>query len=284
MFKKILSQMGYHNEPLSVTQFQNEEDNRFYNVWRVNYPKHAFVLKQAKGIESDIYRSFLDMPCDYAPRLFATANMDGSDYLLMEYIPGHNLMKCSRKDLRLTLDSLITMHRLNWMCEDSCKSYQRSLDSRINRGKYLFNERLETAYAAYLQEFISLPKTLCHDDLLPFNVIISENRAVFIDWEVGGILPYPTSLARLIAHTEEDENVLFFMKESDKCYAIDYFFEHFAKGRGVGYEAYRRSLDLFLFYEYCEWVYVGNKYGETDSKMFRKYSKLALEMACKLGY
>lgn len=54
------------------------------------------------------------------------------------------------------------------------------------------------------------------DDLLPFNVIVSDDRAVLIDWEYGGILPYPSSFARLIAHGEEAEDSLFHMTREDR--------------------------------------------------------------------
>ena len=64
----------------------------------------------------------------------------------------------------------------------------------------------ERAYEQYLQIYSDVPRTLCHDDLLPFNVLCAKERAVIIDWEYAGILPYPTSLARLIAHCEEDES------------------------------------------------------------------------------
>ena len=75
-----------------------------------------------------------------------------------------------------------------------------------------------------------------------------------IDWEYAGILPYPTSLARLIAHGEEDESAFFFMTQKDKDYAIDYYYEHLLKEKGIGYNAYRKTLDYFLLYEYCEWI------------------------------
>jgi len=107
---------------------------------------------------------------------------------------------------------------------------------------------------------------------------------VFIDWEVGGILPYPTSLARLIAHGEDAEDALCYMRETDKNFAIDYYFDKFIKGKGIDYSAYRHSLDLFIFYEYCEWVYLGNKHNCTDSERYQKYFKKAINLAVSLGF
>jgi thiamine kinase-like enzyme len=279
MIANILQQMRQPT-PISVSQFRSEEDGEAYDVWRVALPDRTCVLKKAKGRELDIYAAFLQDDAPFAPKLYAKTN----DWLLMEYVPGNNLMRCDRESLTKLLDSLIIMQQEFWQAEDSLDSFDTALTSRENRLQYLQDPQLEAAYSAYLKEFQTLPRTLCHDDLLPFNVIVSADRAVLIDWEVGGILPWPTSLARLIAHGESEENAFFYMTDSDKTYAISYFYEHFIKGRGVGMESYRRSIDLALFYEYCEWVYVGNKYGETDNERYRKYLKKAISQAEKLGF
>ena len=276
---QILSQMGYP-APVSVTQFPNEEEGGFYQVWRVDYPGGSYVLKKAKGTEKALYSTYFSEACSYAPRLIASASLDRDDYLLLEYIPGNNLMRCSRDSLTRTLDALIAMQDRYW----GANMPQQALTSRRNRQQYLSDRRLEQAYSAFLEDCCAVPATLCHDDLLPFNVIDRGNRAVFIDWEVGGILPYPAPLARLIAHAEEKEDALFFMTEADKDFAVSYYFDRFIKGKGISYAAYSRSLELTLFYEYCEWVYVGNKWGDTGSERFRTYYQKATGLAAKLGF
>ena len=130
--------------------------------------------------------------------------------------------------------------------------------------------------------YSSTPRALCHDDLLPFNVIVSEDRAVLIDWEFAGLLPYPVSFARLIAHGEDNENAFFRMTQADKAFAIDYYHDHLLKEIGIGYEEWRRTLEFFLFYEYCEWVFIGNKYEGTNEEYYRKYLCLAKRQADKI--
>ena len=105
----------------------------------------------------------------------------------------------------------------------------------------------------------------------------SKTDATIIDWEYAAILPYPTSLARLIAHGEEDESAFFYMTQADKDYAIEYYFEHLLKENGIDYNDYRRTLDYFLLYEYCEWIMLGVKYNETGSERFQKYYAKAKE-------
>lgn len=285
--EQVLSQMELDGQIDSITRFYSEEDGEGYNVWRINAQGQAFVLKIAKGFEAETYQTFFNKSCPYAPRLYSTVHTDDADYLLMEYVLGNDLRKCARQDLIRALDSLIAMQDAHWMDTahaDCGQSFTRSLPGRRNRGNYLNDPQLEAAYGAFLREYAALPRSLCHDDLLPFNVLISGDRAVFIDWEYGGILPYPTSLARLIAHGEEQEDAFFFLKEEDKAFALTYYFEHFIQAKGIRRNEYLRSMKLFLFYEYCEWVYLGNKFRDTDSLRFRNYFHKAKEAAKELGY
>ena len=108
---------------------------------------------------------------------------------------------------------------------------------------------------------------------------MSRTTATIVDWEFAGVLPYLTSIARLLAHCEESEDAFFFMKDEDKAFAIDYYYENLVKNKGISYEKYRRDLDLFLFYEYCEWIMLGNKYP--DSADMGRY-KCYLEKARKI--
>lgn len=265
---------------MSVSQFKSLEDGSSYNVWRVDFPQESFVLKQAKGEELSVYKTYFSSPTKYAPTLCATAQYDGIDYILMEYIAGEDLVVCDRTKLIKVLDSLIAMQKDYW----GIPLPNNALCSRENRFPYLCDPILESAYKEYLADCREIPATLCHDDLLPFNVRISSDRCVFIDWEVGGILPYPAPIARLIAHTEDKKDAFFYMSEADKAFAIDYYYDKFLINRGVPYEAYRRSLGLSLFYEYCEWVFVGNKYQATDTARYAHYLELARQKAKALGF
>ena len=102
------------------------------------------------------------------------------------------------------------------------------------------------------------------------------------DGEYGGVLPDPSSFARLIAHGEEAEDALFHMTREDRDFAIDHYYDKLLRERGIAYADWRRTLELFLFYEYCEWVFVGHKYGDTESEYYKKYLPLARRQALAL--
>ena len=268
-----------------ITQFKNKEDDEPYQVWRIDVDNTKYVLKEAKEREKEIYQSILFKVKESVPTLYQIITIDEKTYLLMEYIEGDDLCKCNRAKLKNVLDALISLQQKTWKIQeiDQCEySFEKSQVQRQNRGKYLNDTLLEEAYEKFLRVFQSVPRTLCHDDLLPFNVISNNEKAVLIDWECGGILPYPTSFVRLIAHTEENENALFYMSKSDKCYAIDYYYENLLKKNGISYIDWLDTLEYFLFYEYCEWVFVGNKYNATDGEYYKKYLPIAKRQAAKI--
>ena len=263
-----------------ITQLRREEYDSFYQVWRIDTDNTSYILKQAKENEAEIYQSILAPLKDGIPTLYQTITIEDKIYLLMEYIDGEDLCRCNRTKLTSALDALIALQKETW--EANSYGFDNSLKHRQNRGKYLNDPLLEDAYSRFLKVYQSVPCALCHDDLLPFNIIASEKRAVLIDWEVCGILPYPTSFARLIAHTEENAGALFYMTQADKDFATDYYYEHLLKHKGISYDQWRDTLEFFLFYEYCEWVYVGNKYNATDGEYYKKYLPMAKKQAEKL--
>jgi hypothetical protein len=279
--------MGVPVERLSISAkpFVSTEDGEEYSVLALNVGGKALVLKEAKQYEAEVYSEFLRNAENGVPKLYATVDHWGKSYILMEYVDGECMTNCTRQSLVLALDSLIELQRTFWQKKEPAGfgySFKKSLEERLERGRYLCDDELEAAYALYLQKYCSMPRTLCHDDLLPFNILANESKATIIDWEIAGILPYPTSLARLIAHCGEEESSFFKMGNSDREFAVWYYFDGLVKPMGISYDDFSSALDACLFYEYCEWVMLGNKYGATGSQRFKDYFKKAKRAAKKL--
>lgn len=200
--REIITKMGFGNQTV-ITAFKHEDDDSDYAVWKIEDGNVTRVLKKTSKQELDIYDTFLSFAKLGVPRFYKSIEYDGELFILMEYLDGNNLQKCDRKSLTAVLDSLIYLQNMYWEkreLEGIGHGFEASLPGRQKRGKYLNDEELEQAYEKYLQIYSNIPRTLCHDDLLPFNVICTNEHAVIIDWEYAGILPYPTSLARLLAH------------------------------------------------------------------------------------
>lgn len=275
----------FHLESAEVTQLRHEEDNEPYQVWKLKTEEKTYILKEAKEYESEVYRTFLKDAAGSVPHIYKMEAIDGKTYLLMEFVEGNDLRKCTRQGLTMALDALIKMQKAAW--EDSVNAdvgftFEESLNGRKRRGAYLNDPELETAYGKFLSLYEQVPRTLCHDDFLPFNVIVSQGRAVLIDWEFAGILPYPVSFARLIAHGEEEEEAFFYMTQADREFAIRYYYENLLKDKGITWDSWLETLDYFLLHEYCEWVMIGYKYGDTELELFKKYLPIAKRHAQKL--
>ena len=274
---EVLRQMDVRNV-VSAAPVRHEEDDSCYDVWMVNAGENSYVLKKAKGCEYSVYTGLLKHAESGVPRLLKAFRFGEEDYLLLEYVQGVDLCKCDRRKLTLVLDALIALQERFWgktEFDSVAVSFKENLTHRKNRGEYLNDRELESAYASFLALYSMLPRTLCHDDLLPFNVIITEHGAKLIDWETAGILPYPVPLARLIAHGEDSADAFFFMTDADKRFAIDYYYTGLIQGKGIAYGEYRRALDACLLYEYCEWIMLGVKYPNGDMTRYRKYREKA---------
>ena len=270
---------------LHIIQLKHEEDDSLYRVWRIVADGRTYILKEAKEREAEIYKQLLVGLGDSVPKIYEHLTFDDRTYLLMEHIDGEDLRNCNRPKLTLALDALISIQKKTWENQSLSAygdSFAESLRKQQERGKYLKDAQLEEAYGQFLQVYACVPRALCHDDLLPFNIIVSDERAVLIDWESGGILPYPVAFARLIAFGEESEDAFFYMSQADKNFAIDYYFHNLLQEKGIPYADWRRTLDYFLFYELCEWVYVGNRYNATDGAYYQKYLPLAKSQANQL--
>ena len=278
----ILSYFGL--SAAKLRQFKAAEDGSPYAVWHVQAETEDYVLKRAKGLEAEVYRSFFPVKKPYAPALIGTTVYHDDTYLLLEYCPGNDLRRCDRERLTLALDALGAMQDEFWQREDlygAACTLEKSIKAIEDRGRWLGSERLDAVYEKFIRLYRQTPRSLCHDDLLPFNVHVGE-RAVLIDWEYGGVLPYPGSLARLIAHGREDENAFFFLTRADRDFAIDYYYRICVEKHGISYAEYRRTLDFFLFYEACEWIMLGNRYDQRGDERYAYSLRQAEALADKL--
>ena len=95
----------------TITQLKHEEDDEPYQVWRIDTDNTKYILKEAKGNESEIYQSILSILKESFPSLYQVITTEEKTYLLMEYIEGENLCKCNRTKLTRALDALISLQQ-----------------------------------------------------------------------------------------------------------------------------------------------------------------------------
>ena len=281
---EILAQLGFHDPVTAVTPFTREEDGSLCSAWRIDGAGIAAVLKKISPSERVTCQTFFSMGEQGVPRIYGLGEQNEESYMLMELFEGETLSHSTRKKLTLGLDTLIRMQEQYWgntALADAGWTFEKQYASLQKRLPYM--EDLQTAYNAYLEANRKLPRTLCNDDLLPFNVLVNDRRAVIIDWEYGGILPYPCALARLLAFGEENTDFMFQMSQEDREFALRYYYDHLIRSKGISWEQYHRTMQLFFFKEYSEWVYLARRTGDFSSPYYEKYYEKAKALAMELG-
>ena len=282
--REILNTLSPGLVLVSAEPFRAEEDGTAYSVWKLETDRGMLVLKKTTPQERAVYEAFFSQDGP-APRVYAFGEVDGETYMLMELVPGESMSNCTRERLILTLDALIESQKRWWgeeACADVGYGFRACWPNRCKRLEYMGD--LAPGYQAYLDVFESLPRTLCNDDLLPFNVLADENRAVLLDWEYGGILPWPCAIARLLAFGEDREDAMFRMSGEDRDFAHTYYYDHLLREQGYGRAEYDRIMDLFFLKEYTEWVYCAAVSGDYEMEYYKIYSKKARALAEKLGF
>ena len=268
---KIASHIRTLSPDAAIQQMAYEEGGGSYSAWRITDGQEAYLLKAVAENELNVYHR-LENRLDALPRFYGTHAYRNTAYILLEFVAGRNLMHCERADLIRVLDAMIELQDAFWDTKKRIgRSVSRTLPRLRRRRKYLPEPELRAAFDRFLAAYPTLPRTLCHDDLLPFNLIVGDERAVFIDWEEAGVLPYPAMLARLLSHGSEHGETPFFLTAADKAFALDYYYEHLLKPKGAPRADYDRAMALFRFFELTEWVYVYRKYDKKPDALYEYY-------------
>ena len=267
----------------SAEQMAYEDADGFYSAWKISDGRGAYLLKAAGKRELGLYQRLNNTSCAL-PHFYGAVTCYRKNYILLEFVEGRSLMRCRRADLVRALDAMIAFQNAFWGTGKRIGTgVKAALAGCRKRRGFLPEEDLRRALDRFLDAYPALPRTLCHDDLLPFNLIVSDSRAVFIDWEECGVLPYPCMLVRLLAHGSEHGETPFFMTEADKLFAVGYYYEHLVRNKGIAYDEYIRTIDLFWFFELTEWIYVYRKYRRKPDPLYTYYLSSAREKAKEIA-
>ena len=280
----ILAELNFPYTVTAITQFYREEDGSPYDVWKIETDRVTAVLKKTSPEEITTCEAFFpDGGCG-TPTIYGFTERGGETYMLMEFFDGETMSQSTREKLILALDALIQMQEKFWgntALADAGWTFEKRHAARKKRLSYM--EDLSDAYKAYLEADKTVPRTLCNDDLLPFNVLVNADRAVIIDWEFAGILPYPCALARLLAFGEENTDFMFQMSMEDKEFAVQYYYDNLIRNKGISWDEYIWTMKLFFFKEYSEWVYFTRSNNDFTKPEYEKYYAKCKLLANDLG-
>ena len=281
---EIFDKLNFSYTITSVKPFCREEDGSHYDVWKVETDCATIVLKKTSSYERVIYEAFFPRGGIGTPKVYGFVEHNCETYMLMEIFRGQTMSVSTREKLILALDALIQTQDKFWdntSLSDVGWTFEKRHAARVKRFAYM--DDLADAYKAYLEADSTVPRTLCNDDLLPFNVLVNDDRAVIIDWEFAGILPYPCALARLLAFGEENTDFMFQMSLADKEFAVQYYYDHLIRSKGISWDEYIQTMKLFFFKEYSEWVYFARSSNDFTKPEYQKYYAKCKILANSLG-
>lgn len=273
--KKIVNKIKILNI-INIKQIKNEDGDDFYNVWLIVSDNNSYILKKSTENEINNYNALLNIPI---PKYYGYTKYYNKSYILIEYLDGDNLMNGNLGNCTKAIDTIIEINK-KYLNKDIVLSdtFDKEL-IRINRRfEYLNDELLEKKYLEFINVYKKTIKTVCHNDLLPFNMIIAKNNAYLIDLENIGFLPYPVMFARFIAHYKDVKGYLFYLEDEIKEYLIKYYYDNFVVSLNKTYEEYLYELELFLFFEYTEWIYVYNRYKFPKDERYYYYLNKCYEV------
>ena len=111
--EKVLKKMNLLDNA-EITPFINAEDGEAYQVWQINTDGKRYVLKKAKGYESQLYKTVLSDLERAVPRLVAMTDCEGETFILTEFVDGDDLRLADREKIRDTIDALIYLQDKFW--------------------------------------------------------------------------------------------------------------------------------------------------------------------------
>ncbi len=257
-FRSLLSGiLGEDPGPVSAEQFCDDGEgvlNR-YNVYRLAAGDRAYVLKASDSGEIELYERYLSASGLPVPRRYGSGTWDGRVWLLLEHDPGPDMREFTDEMIGPCADALASVMNRFWGAPET-ERFDRYMERVRRRAKSLANEPLlAAAYALFLDRQRTCPRTLCNGDLLPFNCVFSQGRAILVDWAFGGVMPYALDIARFIAHGGDSGShppFPFSMTEAQKREFVEKIYIKLSQK--PAWEQYLLDIRLAVLNEYIEFI------------------------------
>ncbi|MGY3751070.1 aminoglycoside phosphotransferase family protein [Vagococcus acidifermentans] len=203
----------------TIKTFSPITDSRLektYNVFLlVTTENKKFILKKITRNEYSLNR-ILQKHNQFRimPAIRQTAkDSEGNWWMTTDYVAGDNLSILNPAAAELLGEALAELVSYFWSNPQPLKNISPSIDDQIAaKERFLCkiekNTVMHEAYLTYIQRFVDSPKSLCHDDLLPINVLYDNkhNNVKIIDWEHGRLSSYISDTARFATFYNKDRD------------------------------------------------------------------------------
>ena len=177
-----------------------DDEAKGYSVYKLVTGDRAFVLKKSESAEDfrDEVKHYSLLKGLPVPEFLGAA--DG--FILLSFVEGADLKKPTDDGIRAFAKSLTAIMNAYPMGRDHERGrYDVYLKRLEKRAAFIScKPELSSAFSVFLERQREIPLTLSNGDLLPINALYDGEKAVIIDWEFGGFMPYSLDIARFFAH------------------------------------------------------------------------------------
>ena len=243
-------------ETREIYRFVDTQLDKIYNVYLIKTQDEISIIKQLEERRFDKakYDTFFAGKGFAVPEIFENVSVDGKDYVLMQLVEGEDARNCTPEDAEKVgqeLGKIQSFYLTDGGHTETAEYYwNRYLEKYYQKLKQLFDD-IDEVWEKAKQRFYEAPQTLVHDDLLPINVLIGEDRPWIIDWEIAGIYPYFLDLARFAYVFCSIDNQFFISDEAAKAF-INAYYEEMKKNSFFYIDKQQFFYDVAIsaFYQY----------------------------------
>lgn len=221
-------------------QMSDQRLDKDYAVYLIeNQQKEKFILKKATQNEVKINELLSEYKEAVSPKVISIKSDDkGIPWLTIDYVDGPDYTKLSTEyaiKLGKSLAKMANFFNRKLDLLDDVKPIissqvvsKQTLLSKLPKDTYLYKN-----YQYYINRFVEMPKSICHDDLLPINIIFDRKNHTpkIIDWEHGRQSSYITDIARATTFYSDSidlfqEGLSFLGEEKDVNLLLTNYFFH----------------------------------------------------------
>lgn len=273
----VLTQLG--TPAASVERFIDTHFEKTYDVYLLD---GKTVLKKCDAecrdqVQYDRYFAGHDFA---VPKILDHVTVGAESYILMEYIQGSDARACSAQDAGRVGTELARIQSYYLMPGGHTKAADHYFTKYVSVfcGK-LMNDFADLAPAVPIveQRFFEAPHSLVHDDLLPINVILGEQKPWIIDWATAGMFPYFLDLARFAF--VESNKCGFLISEISARTFLEAYYEEMRKNADfkIGKQQFYMDVAISAFCQYAMFVYYEEDTEHIQSTKDYQYLKKIVE-------
>lgn len=282
----ILEKMSVQKQE-EVLRFIDTELDKVYDVYSIKTQNGTRILKllEERRFDKSKYDTYFAGKGFAVPEIYENVSVDGKDYVLMQLVKGKDARNCNPVDARKVGEELGEIQKFyltdGGHTESAEYYWNRYLEKYYAKLKLLFDD-IDDVWEKAKQRFYEVPQTLVHDDLLPINVLIGEDRPWIIDWEIAGIYPYFLDLARF-AYVFCSINNQFFISDASADAFITAYYEEMKKNSAFNVDKKQFLYDVTIsaLYQYIMFQDYDKAQEELEDTVDYKYLKEIIEVLRK---